>query len=158
MLDESEGSDLAALGLTDREQGVAAIVLERATRLARPGGPDPAVWLALVLRRWRSHSHEGRIAALLAAMKPRHADVYVRDLGAPLHLSRREVQESLRSLELAGFIRTATTIRTDAIELTLVTPKHAPERESAPETGQSPCRASGAAKTRKARPASGNRA
>jgi len=109
----------AAPGLSAREIGVAEIAIDRARRIAPIIGPDPLHWLAAVLRRYRSFSNEGRVAGLLAALRPVRAVVYLRAVAAPLHLSVREVREAIRALETSGFLRTAPTIRTEALEITL---------------------------------------
>lgn len=131
MLDAAPGS------LTEREIGVAAISLDRARRIAPTLGPDPLIWLAALLRRYRSYSAEGRVAAVLAAICPVRAVVYLRAIAAPLHLSVREVRDVIRALEVGGFLRTAPTIRTEALEITLLSQSAAPAPQSGPLAGSS---------------------
>lgn len=124
--------------LTPRELGVAELALDRAIKIAPASGPEPVPWLAVTLRRHKSFSTEGRVASLLAALRPIRAVLYLRALAEPLHLSRREVKEALRTLETSGFIRTAPTIRTGAIEVTIVAQNTLPAPQSAPLASNQP--------------------
>lgn len=122
----------AAPDLTPRELGVAEITLDRARRIAPTIGPDALHWLATVLRRHKSFSDEGRVAALLAALRPVHAVVYLGQIAKPLHLSAREARDTIRALETGGFLKTAPTIRTEALEITLIAGKVPPAPQSGP--------------------------
>lgn len=124
--------------LTPREIGVAEIALDRARKIAPAVGPAPLLWLAAVLRRHKSFSHEGRLASMLAAINPARSILYLRPVAAALHMSPREVREALRTLEAGGYIRTATTIRTEAVEIALLAQNTATAAVSAPLAGNSP--------------------
>ncbi len=114
-----------------RELSVAQISLNRARLIAPRNGPDPLLWLAAVLRRHKSFSATGRVASVLAALRPVRTDLYVRQIAEPLNLSVREVRSALHTLEVDGFLKTARTIRAEALEVTLTLRETPPDAQSA---------------------------
>lgn len=110
-----------------RAQEIARAALNRARHLCPPSKIDPEAWLAEVYRHRRSLSEIGRVAALLAVMRPVRRDVYLREIAEPLHLSRRNVRDALAALQKGGFIDMHATLRPEAAELTLRLPANRPE-------------------------------
>jgi hypothetical protein len=97
---------------------------------------SPIRWLALVQRQFHPNSPTGRIAGLLAAMAPDHADVRLRDLSGPAMLIQADTRSALAALGRAGFLTTRPTMRSGAMEMTLKTPGASPSPEKMPEGGQ----------------------
>jgi hypothetical protein len=115
-----------------RELGVAQVSLNRAQLIAPRHGPDPVEWLAAVFRKHKSFSSRGRVASMLAALRPIRADVYLRQVAQPLHMSVSELRAALHDLERDGFVKTALTIRAEALEVTLTLRETPPDAQSAP--------------------------
>lgn len=90
---------------------------------------NPIRWLALVQRRWQPNSPTGRIAGLLAALAPDHADVRLRDLSHSAALLDIDTRAALAALTCAGFLETRATLRTASLEMTLRLPGTTPDPE-----------------------------
>jgi hypothetical protein len=97
---------------------------------------SPIRWLALVQRRWHPNSPIGRVAGLLAALAPHHADVALRSLSGPAMLIDVDTRGALAALQRAGFLETRPTMRTASLEMTLRIPGTAPDPENSSAGGQ----------------------